>query len=253
MLTDILERRWCRFAAGTWAALAIVLVAGSALPSSLLLNGGFESGVLGAWNAAPRVPAIGFFAIDSDNSVNLTGLPTPGPAAGNYHAVSDQVDPASFILWQAFTVPPDSSVSVSYQLFANSYAPVAVGVSNLDHTNPNPNQHARVDVIALSDFMSDNYRTSGSVLNLWIGGTQTDLGDPSNPWVALSHDITGFTGGGGSFVLRYGVVANQNVFNLGVDEVGITTSPIPESPTFATVGVVTVCMAVSLLRRGMGR
>lgn len=229
--------------------LTAIMASSPACSAELLLNGGFESGTFGAWNAASRAPANGLFAIDSDNSVNLTSLPTPGPAAGGYYAVSDQIDAASYILWQAFTVPAGSSVSVSYELFSNSYAPIAIGAADLDHTAPSANQHLRVDVIALGDFTSNNYRTSGSMVNLLIGGTAISLGDPSSPWASYSHDVSGFAGGGGSFVLRYGVVANQDVFNLGVDAVRITVSPIPEASTVAAAGFVAICAVARVIRR----
>lgn len=229
--------------------LTAMVVSGPACSANLLLNGGFESGTFGAWNVASRDSAIGLFTIDSDNLVNLTSLPTPGPAAGSYYAVSDQVDAASYILWQVFTVPAGSSVSVTYELFSNSYAPIAIGAQDLDHTVPSANQHLRVDLISLGDFTSDNYRTSGSMVNLLIGGSSLDLGDPSNPWVSHSHDVSGLAGGGGSFVLRYGVVANQNVFNLGVDGVSVTASPVPEASTVAAAGFIAVCTLVGMVRR----
>lgn len=242
------KTKMARMAVGIGAALCLIHPSSPASAADLILNGGFESGIFGAWNTASRAPAVAYFAIDSNALTDLNGLPTPGPALGSYYVVSDQAAPASFILWQVFNVPADSSVSISYQIFANSYAPVAIGAGNLNHSDINPNQHARVDVISLADFMSDNYRTSGSIINLWTGGSQITAGDPSTPWMSMTHDVTGFTGAGGMFVLRYGVTANQEVFNLGVDGVSIEATSIPESQTAFAAMMVAVCGMLRILQ-----
>jgi PEP-CTERM motif len=227
-----------------WSALAtffLLLSSASswAVPIELLTNGGFESGSFLGWTVTD-LPGSGgsFFVDDADGATPLTGLPTIGPAAGSFYAVSDQLDSGTHVLLQPFTVPSGAtSVTLSFDLFVTDWSfGAVVNPGGLDH-NLEPNQHARVDILAPG---ADPFATSGGVLsNFYLGVDPFAMPNPFTPYV---FDITGLVVGGGDYVLRFAEVDNQFFLNMGVDNASIVadvTQPVatPEPASLALVAL----------------
>ncbi len=196
--------------------------------SEFLLNGGFESGTFDAWGNSFAHPT-GFFGVDDNSTTDLSSSDSPGPFSGSYFAVSDNTGPAAAILWQSFNLPESDSVALSFRMVADSYASVTVGAPDFDH-GTTPNQHARVDLLTWTDFQAAPYSTA-TAINLWTGGTALGPGDDPSAYALHAFDLTSSLGAGGAFVLRFGFVATEDVFNLALDEVSLVAEPsVPPVP-----------------------
>jgi len=215
----------------------------------LIVNGGFETGTLSGWTVASQsgsFPGSNFFAL-SGTITPQSGSSTVGPASGSFYAVSDGNGPGTHALLQTFTVPgPASSVVLSFSLFANSYGGNFVNPIGLDFTD-GANQHARVDI--LSSGASTFTTTTGLLQNFYLG---TDAGPNPHAYTNYSFNITPLVGAGGAFQIRFAEVDNQNVFNLGVDNVSINSiaaTGVPEPSSLALVALGFIWLTLVRFRR----
>ena len=212
--------------------------------AELISNGGFETGNFSGWTI-PSFPGgftnSGNWLIDTPGTTTpLSGNSTAGNAlGGSFYAVTDQTWFSTHVLSQTFTVPGvASSVFLSFKMFANDYHGTSiVDPIGLDHTGP-PNQHARVDILSSAASAFDT--GAGVLANYYLG---VDSGLDPNPYTTYTFNITALVGGGGTYTLRFAQVDNQNFLNLGVDNVSINFTPIPEPSGLA----LSVLGAVSML------
>jgi hypothetical protein len=175
-------------------------------------------------------------------------LPTVGPASGSFYALTDETGPSALALIQPFTVSGAvSSVTLSFSLFANSYGGVAVNPAGLDYTAPGANQHARVDILRAGAAPFDT--GSGVLANFFLGA---DSGANPHPYTNYTFNITSLVAAGGTFQLRFAEVDNVNFFNLGVDNVSISTAAgaVPEPSSILLEGLGICGITFLRLRRG---
>jgi len=211
------------------AMLAYFSAQSSARAIELISNGNFETGNFSGWT----IPAFpGGFTNSGNWFVDTPGTTTPlsgnftagNGLGGSFYAVTDQTWASTHVLSQKFTVPgPASSVILSFQMFANDYdgGPI-VDPIGLDHTGP-ANQHARVDILSAA---APAFGTGAGVLaNYFLG---VDSGTDPNPYKTYTFNITALVGSGGTYTLRFAQTDNQNYFNLGVDNVSINFTAVPE-------------------------
>jgi hypothetical protein len=162
----------------------------------------------------------------------MSGRATVGPAGGLFYAVSDQTGPDAHVLFQTFTVvSPAASVILTFDMFVNDYdqGPI-VNPAGLD-VFASPNQHARVDILSAG---TDPFDTGAGVLaNFYLG---VDPGSNPNPYTSYLFDITALVGGGGDFILRFAQVENQFFLNMGVDNVNVDFTAVPEPTTLFLLG-----------------
>ena len=197
--------------------------------ADLLTNGGFETGDFTGWTANTKTGSNGDLSVQSLMTGPHSGLSNAGPSAGQFFALSDQTNPGTYALTQAFTVASGTtSVIFKFDLFANNYAnSTIVDPIGLDHTGP-ANQHVRVDLLTGT---ADAFDTGAGVLgNFYLGA---DAGSNPNPWTSYSFDLTSLAGAGGTYQIRFAEVDNQNFFNMGVDNVSINVAAVPEPGTYA--------------------
>jgi hypothetical protein len=209
--------------------------------AELITNGGFEAGLTG-WNVIDQVGGDGSFFASSDFFSPLSSNPTAGPASGSFYAVSDQSGPGAHALLQEFTVAAGSTVTLSFDMFVNDWSEIGpiVDPSGLDFTSGGtfaPNQHARVDILALG---VSPFETGVGVLTTLYLGVDPFL---PNAYTHYSFDVTSIVGGGGTFVLRFAEVDNQFFFNQGIDNVSVTAGT-PEPATVVLLGVGLVGLAL---------
>ena len=232
-----------------FAAFAL-FVAPAARADELIVNGGFETGTFAGWTTVARPGSNGNLFIDNNNTLPLSGLPTVGPASGNFFAVTDQGGPGTYSLLQTFVVPAgQSQVILSFALFTNNAAGATiVNPVGLNHTM-GPNQHIRVDILSAAATPFDT--GAGVLANFILGGGNTN---GPNPYTNFSFDITSLVGAGGTFQLRFAEVDNQNFLNLGVDNVSINaTSAIPEPATMLLLGTGLAGVVAKVHRRRKAR
>jgi len=228
-------------------AVAFITVPASATPMELITNGGFEAPGLAGWSVGDQPGGSGSFF---DSTTAVSGLPTVGAATGSGFAVSDQTGPGAHELRQSFTVAAGAtSVIVSFDMFINDFGggPV-VDPSGLDFTSGGtsaPNQHARVDILmAGSPLLST--APADVVTNLFTGSTGTT---GPNPYVPFVFDITALVSGGGTFEIRFAEVDNSGFFNMGIDNVSIAQTVVPEPGTMLLMGLGLAGVAGTRMRR----
>ncbi len=196
------------------------------------VNGGFETGNFTGWTT-PVIPgSSGSFLVRNGTALPLSGLTTVGPRSGTFYAVDDEAGPGTHALLQTFTVPAGaSSVTLSFDMFANSYAATVVDPIGLDHRS-GPNQHARVDILSAG---ASPFDTGAGVLrNFYLGA---DPGSNPHPYTHYDFDITDLVAAGGTFQLRFAATNNLFFFNLGVDNVSITSGcNVSPPPTMGLTG-----------------
>lgn len=131
---------------------------------------------------------------------------------------------------------------LSFDLWNNDFdgGPV-INPAGLTHTS-GPNQHSRVDIMSAG---ATPFDTGAGVLGTPLAPfAHPFLGAP-NPWVHYMFDITGLTGGGGTFKIRFGEVDNLGFNSLAVDNVSVlaTAAAVPEPSTLVlmlTSGILTI-------------
>jgi hypothetical protein len=209
------------------AVLCCACLARPAPAVELITNGNFETGALGPWVVSDLATGTGSWFID--DNLNLTtpisASATVGPAAGTFYAVSDQPGLGTHSLTQTFVVAgPAQSVTLSFDMFVNDWSSTGpiVDPIGLDHRGP-ANQHGRVDILTAA---APPFDTGAGVLaNYYLGA---DAGPDPHVYTPYSFDITSVVGAGGTFQLRFAETDNQLFFNMGVDNVSIQSTPVPE-------------------------
>lgn len=212
----------------------------------LIANGGFETGTFAAWSVTDQAGGSGSFFVTGAPFTPLSLFPTVGPAAGLFYAVSDQTGPGAHTLIQSFIVPAGSgSVILSFDMFVNDqsgFGPI-VNPAGLDYT-ASANQHGRVDILSAAAGPFDT--GAGVLANFYLG---VDPGANPHPYTAYVFDITGLVGAGGTFQLRFAEVDNLFFFHLGVDNVSMAATAVPEPTSLLLLGSGLLGLGVTGWRR----
>jgi len=199
----------------------------------LIINGGFENGLIGWITSVSSGSAPGNFLVTGLDITPLSGLPTVGPGSGNSYAVSDSSGAGARALPQTIIVPADTgSAILSFDLFVNNWAgDTIINPNGLSFTN-GPNQHARVDLIRVG---SDPFSVDTTALRNFYLGADEDF--PPNDYTRYSFDITDLAQTIGSFQLRFAEVDTESFMHVGLDNVSVlSTNLIPEPGTIILLG-----------------
>jgi hypothetical protein len=209
--------------------LWVTLVCALALraPAATINNGGFESGFAG-WTRADQLGSDGTFALQTGAASPVNGTSVPAPPGGSAAAMSDAQGPGSHVLYQTFMVTaPVPQTVVSFDLFIGNRAGAFFMPSSLDFATPTLNQQARVDILAGG---ADPFSVSGAdvLMNLF----QTTSGDALvSGYSHHASDITALLNGhlNTPLTLRFAETDNLLTFQLGVDNVDIQETAVPEA------------------------
>jgi hypothetical protein len=195
-----------------------------ALTTELITNGGFETGDFTGWTTGVQAGSNGSISVVSGTSGPNSGLPTAGPAAGNFYSVTDQNGPGAYFLLQQFSLPSAfSDLNLSFDMFVNDWSGLGPLCSDLDYNNF-PNQCARVDILTST---AGPFSTIAAdiVASLYVG--VDPQGSNPNLYTAysfgLSSALAGLVGGS-TYQLRFAQVDNQSFFNQGVDNVSLVVT-----------------------------
>ncbi|WP_231587265.1 hypothetical protein [Methylophilus sp. TWE2] len=228
-----MKRKSCRITPWLIAGLLGTAVFAPVQAAELIQNGGFEVQGADSYDIAGwQVAEQGFFGgvlSQSGNVSEVTGKATAGAYQGSYYGLLDNYGLAGNVLYQSFTTAAVSQATLSFQMFVNSQdSTTEINTAGLDYSvdaTDHPNQHVRVDLLkAGSDPFSTN---SADILqSLYLGGANGGLA--INDYVSYQFDLTSSLAAGGSYVLRFATVANQNSLQLGVDNISLqTVSAVP--------------------------
>ncbi len=212
--------------------MASLLAPLGAHAGELITNGGFETGDFTGWSVQ-EAGTIGAVSVESGVLTPNSLKPTEGPASGTYYALMDDPFASANALIQTFSTGPVHSAVLSFNMFVNDHNPsgqVFVDPTGLDATTGgsySPNQHARVDLLTAS---ASPFDTGAGVLKtFYLGGGTGRLFN--NPYTEFN--VTDVLAAGGTFQLRFAEVNNQGFFNVGVDNVSLQVTPVPEASTWA--------------------
>lgn len=219
----------------TGIGLASLLATFGVHAGELISNGGFETGDFTGWSVY-EAGTLGAVSVESGLVTPNSGKPTMGPASGTYYALMDDPAASANALIQTFSTGPVQSAVLSFNMFVNDHNPsgeVLIDPTGLDATtggSDSPNQHARVDLLSVS---ASPFDTGAGVLKtFYLGGGTGRLFN--NPYTAFAgFDVTDVLAAGGTFQLRFAEVNNENFFNVGIDNVSLQVTPVPEASTWA--------------------
>jgi hypothetical protein len=195
-------------------------------PAASINNGGFESGFAG-WTRADQAGSDGTFALQTGAASPVNGTAVPAPPGGSTAAMSDAQGPGSHVLYQTFMVTaPVSQTMLSFDLFIGNRAAAFSTPNSLDFATPALNQQARVDILAgganpfsvsAADVLMNLFQTTtGDALVSGYNHHASDITTLLN-----SHLNTPLT-------LRFAETDNVFAFQLGVDNVDIQETAVPE-------------------------
>lgn len=231
------------------AALASTVPAAS--QAELIKNGGFETGDFTGWSVDAQTGSGGGLFVVPNTSSGAgprSGLSyEANPTGSNFFAMTDQnvsadgvASPGSYTLMQSFTLDADSVVSIGFDLFANNYS---VGTAaGRDFTVGSP-QNTTVDILrgGANAFTDDTF----DILSVLYGpGADGGLVNPFT-----RHGFTQ-TLGAGTYMIRFAETDTQGFFNMGIDNVSISASAVPEPATWALMMVGLGLVGGAMRRRG---
>jgi hypothetical protein len=222
-------RRPVPFAVAVLVGIALAMPAGAG--AATVVNGDFEAGSLSGWDVHRVTESGNWFAYKgtSEPIARERGknLPQP-PPQGNYAAITDELQAETSILSQDVTLAPGLSHRLSLLALYDSAVPIAihspdtfaVGESLLAQQN----QQFRIDVMKPGAPLES--LDPADILRTVF---RTEPGDPTSlkpTW--LTADLSAFAGQ--TVRLRIANVANEELFNAGVDAVSIASTKPGEAP-----------------------
>jgi hypothetical protein len=242
--TRLITRPWV-------AAIVILATATAARAQNVITNGGFEGGFTG-WIRADQLGSEGTFALQSGTTSPVNGMAVPAAPGGTQAAMTDAQGPGAHVLYQDFVVPssPIGSAPLSFSVFVGNRATAFSTPASLDFSTPTLNQQARVDILRGG---TDPFSVSAA--DVLFTAYQTQIADPLvSGYSTVTRDLTSVLAAnpGATLRLRFAETDNVNFFQLGVDNVSLTVSPVPEPSALALVGGA-VLVGLRYYRRNSGR
>jgi len=205
----------------------------TATATSLILNGGFETGFT-SWTRVDQPGSEGTFALQSGTASPVNGDPVPAPPQGLNAAMTDAFGPGAHVLYQDFVVPAEGAL-LSFSLFIGNRADRFVAPATLVFDTPTLNQQARVDIM----------RGGTGAFSVAAGDIaqslfQTQVGAPLvSGYTNFNFDLTSLFAAnvGQTLRLRFAETDNLLQFQLGVDNVSLeTVAAVPEPQSIQLIG-----------------
>jgi hypothetical protein len=209
----------------------------------LIVDGDFELGGVnwGVSSTFPQANSGGWFLSSVGIPGPLSGFATDPDGGGqNLYVLSDQLATGTMALFQTFTVPNDESFAnlyLSFDMFVNDWS---------GQSTYNPNQHARVDIIAATG----TAHLAASLFNAYLG---TDGGPVPAEFRHYEFDVLPFLTPGQTYRLRFQTVVGVSQLNQGVDNVSILAVPEPGTLPLAIAGCVAFAGVTVLPNRSLRR
>lgn len=219
-----------------WLLVGSAISASSAMADELIVNSGFEADSVETnspfgWGVAEN-GALGSVVATNGNVSPISGYTTAGAASGSFYGLLDSFTPSAQVLYQTFTVGAVSSASLSFDFFYNdqSASGLIFNDAGLDYTAAgtfDANQHWRFDLLKSGTSLF-SINPTDIVTTYSFGNANT-----SNPYTNFTYDLSSDLAAGGTFTLRFATVSNQGALQLGVDNVSLLVTPVPEVDSYA--------------------
>jgi hypothetical protein len=217
---------------------ALALIPGHASAAQILSNGGFDAGLTG-WTKSDTTGSDGTFSLQTGTVSPLSGTAVPAPPSAPNSAMTDAQGPGTHVLYQDFAVTgPVGSAVLTFSLFLGNQAGAyyVPSPATFDFGVAAFNQQARVDVL-LSSAGAFSLSSNDVLLNVF----QTPSGSATLPsgYANYSFQIASVLNANvnRTLRLRFAEVDNVAPFQLGVDNVSLETSAVPEPVSFVTAGL----------------
>jgi len=243
--------RLAALACATWLGFAAV----SPARASTIVNGGFETG-FSSWVRVDQLGSEGTFALQSGLASPVNADPVPAPPSGTRAAMSDGAGPGAHVLYQDFLATPGATPggqTLSFDLFIGNRGDRFATPASLDFalTNTNGaltlNQQVRVDLLRAG---ADPFSVAAADVLLSLYASQ--VGDSLvSGYRTFASDVGAVLGAHSGELLRLRFAETDNLaqLQLGVDNVAIGISAIPEP---ASTALLAVGMAALFARRSRG-
>lgn len=238
-----------------------LLVSVPAVAQEVIVNGGFEADGAESyspqgWQVAEQGIAGSVLATDVTES-HASGYKTIGAASGQFYGFLDSSYPSSQVLYQNFSVGAVTSAVLSFQMFVNDQSDngiVYINQAGLDATTGGSyeaNQHVRVDILRFDadPFSVYAHDIIGTYYLGGANGRRFDGNDNVNRYVDYSFDVTDLLAAGGEYTLRFAAVSNQGALQVGLDNISLNITPVPEADTYAMLLAGLGVLGLALRRR----
>lgn len=238
-----------------------LLVSVPAVAQEVIVNGGFEADGAESyspqgWQVAEQGIAGSVLATDVTES-HASGYKTIGAASGQFYGFLDSSYPSSQVLYQNFSVGAVTSAVLSFQMFVNDQSDngiVYINQAGLDATTGGSyeaNQHVRVDILRFDadPFSVYAHDIIGTYYLGGANGRRFDGNDNVNRYVDYSFDVTDLLAAGGEYTLRFASVSNQGALQVGLDNISLNITPVPEADTYAMLLAGLGVLGLALRRR----
>jgi hypothetical protein len=214
-------------------SIVCLALATTANATSLILNGGFESGFT-SWTRVDQLGSDGTFFLQSGTTSPVSGDPVPAPPGGASAAMTDAAGPGSHVLYQDFVVPAEGAF-LSFSLFIGNRSDRFATPSTLDFSTALLNQQVRVDIMR-GGTGAFSVAAADVVMNLF----QSQVGSPLvSGYTTFTFDLSALFAAnpGQTLRLRFAETDNLAALQFGVDNVSLeTVSAVPEPQSIQLLG-----------------
>lgn len=217
----------------------------------LIANGGFESGLAG-WSIANQAGGDGSFFVQSGAASPVNGDAVPTPPGGSQAAMTDGAGPGAHVLYQDF-VAAAAMATLRFDLYIGNRADRFASPDSLafDLTSQagaqTLNQQVRVDILATG---ADPFSVAAA--DVLMSLVRSLPGDAlESGYTTVSTDISALLAAhdGQTLRLRFAETDNLAPLQLGVDNVAITTTAVPEPGALALTGLALALATMATRRR----
>jgi hypothetical protein len=216
--------------AALFAIAALLLPAASSAGAAGPVEGGFESGTLGAWTTLSfyeRTEWTSQTKADAEADFETT-LPA---SIGPYVAATEYNGNDTAILAQTFALPAASTLNLSLYFFYGSATPTVAPIPDTLFVKPfgeGGNQQVRVDVLKANAPL-ESVSPNDILATLYASPTG---GPKALGPTLLSADLSQFAGQ--TVTLRIAEATSEEEMKVGVGAVSLTATPLPPAPPAPT-------------------
>ena len=200
----------------------VALAAPAGAGAATVVNGNFETGTLAGWQQFNQLGNGDWFTYEKEGAEEEGFFPPP---AGIFAAADDQGEPDLDVLYQDIALEPGFTHQLALTFYYRSEEPIVVpSPEALTLESGVENQHVRVDVLKPTAPI-DSVNSSDILTTLFANKNgDPEIMAPSR----LTADLSAFAGQ--TVRLRIANSVTEGPFNTGLDDVTITSAPVPPPP-----------------------